>query len=179
MSDDIPGAPDTADDDRFRELVARYHGPLMAYALRLTAGDRNHAEDAVQETFIRAWRHLDRLTPQYGSVNGWLRRVTHNLVMDGFRTLQARPTEVDLADALGTLTDDGTVQVIDSLVVRQALASLWPEHRTALVEVYLHGRTNAEAAELLGIPVGTVKSRVHYALRALRASVTDRTLLAG
>ena len=80
-------------DSRLRDLMATYQQPLLRYARRLT-GDAWRAEDVVQEAFLRAWTHLDRLTADRGSVLGWLRRVVHNLVMDGYRMKNARPTEV-------------------------------------------------------------------------------------
>ena len=134
------------DDEAFRDLVTTYRTSLLAYALRLTRGDRTRAEDAVQETFIRAWHHLPRLTPGYGSVNGWLRRVTHNLVMDTYRGRAGRTAETELDAAGTTPAADATRQVLDRLLVHQALARLCPGHRAALVEVYLHGKTAAEAA---------------------------------
>ncbi|SNQ48706.1 RNA polymerase [Frankia canadensis] len=161
---------------RFTDLVLGHRAALLAYTTGLTGGDRGRAEDVVQETFLRAWHHLDRLTPERGSVHGWLRRVAHNLVVDGFRGRAARPTEfeftadhVDLAAA-----PDHADSVALSAAVEVVLARIWPEHRAAVTEVYLRDRTCAQAAAVLGVPEGTVKSRVHYALRSLRREV-DRT----
>ncbi|MBB5825852.1 sigma-70 family RNA polymerase sigma factor [Micromonospora carbonacea] len=165
-------------DSRLRELMDTYQQPLLRYAQRLTDGDTGRAEDAVQEAFLRAWKHLDRLTGDHGSVLGWLRRVVHNLVMDGYRMRKARPTEVDIENAAEVATADPMAGVVDSLLVEQVLHRLWPEHRAALVETYLNDRTAAEISETLGVPVGTVKSRVHYALRAARKATTNHLLCA-
>jgi RNA polymerase sigma-70 factor (ECF subfamily) len=170
---------DVAESDRhLRELMDTYREPLTAYARQLAGGDADRAEDAVQETFVRAWRHLDRLTPDRGPVLGWLRRVVHNLVMDGHRSRRARPTEVAIEHAAEVMTADPTTAVLDSMLVEQVLRDLWPQHRAALVDVYLRERTAAEISASLGVPVGTIKSRVHYALRAARAALAERSLRA-
>ncbi|WP_261567488.1 sigma-70 family RNA polymerase sigma factor [Frankia gtarii] len=157
-------------DDHFDQLVRLHRTALLSYTTQLTGGDRGRAEDVVQETFLRAWHHLDRLTPDRGSVHGWLRRVAHNLVVDGYRRRQARPTELELAPEHAEVPTqpDHAESVLLATTVQAALTRIWPEHRAALVEVYLRDRTCAQAATALGIPEGTVKSRVHYALRTLR-----------
>ncbi|WP_432990155.1 sigma-70 family RNA polymerase sigma factor [Dactylosporangium sp. CA-233914] len=170
------GLAGTTDSDRrLRELVDSYREPLTTYARRLTDGDNHRAEEAVQEAFVRAWRHLDKLTPDQGPVLGWLRRVVHNLVMDGYRTRKARPAEVALDQAADVALADPSDDVDNRVLVEQVLGELWPQHRAALIEVYLHGRSAAEIGASLGVPVGTVKSRVHYALRAARRVLADRT----
>ena len=152
------------------DSIVRDHGPaLLAYATRLCCGDRHRAEDVVQETWVRAWRNMDRLTEERGSVRGWLTRVTHNVAVDQHRHRQARPTEVELPDTDPTSTPNPVDEVLDRIVVSAALDSLPVQHRRTLVEVYLADRTAASAAVALDVPVGTVKSRVHNALRSLRA----------
>jgi RNA polymerase sigma-70 factor (ECF subfamily) len=166
------------ESDRLRELMDTYQQPLLKYAQRLTNGDTGRTEDVVQETFLRAWTHLDRLCDDRGSVLGWLRRVVHNLVMDGYRMKKARPGEVDIENAAAEATADPMAVVEDSLLIEQVLHGLWPQHRAVLVETYLNGRTAAEISTTLGLPVGTVKSRVHYALRAARKATANHVLCA-
>lgn len=150
--------------------IVRAHGPaLLAYATRLCGGDRHRAEDVVQETWVRAWRNVDRLTEDRGSVRGWLTRVTHNIAVDQHRHRQARPTEVELPETDPASTPQPDDKVLDRLVVTAALDTLPAPHRRTLVEVYFADRTAASAAVTLDIPVGTVKSRVHNALRSLRS----------
>jgi RNA polymerase sigma-70 factor, ECF subfamily len=161
---------------RLREIMTAYQQPLMAYAQRLTAGDAWRADDVVQETFVKAWTHLDRLTEDRGSVLGWLRRVAHNLVMDGYRSRKARPAEIDIDSAAEVAAPDLIDGVLDAMVVDQALGALWPPHEAALREIYLNGRTAAEAGVALGVPAGTVKSRVHHALRSARDALADQAL---
>jgi len=161
--------------------VIQEHGAtLLAYATRLT-GDRHLAEDVVQETWLRAWRHVDRLTEDLGSVRGWLLRVTRNVAIDLHRGRRARPTEVGLPEqgldgvaVLSVPSDD----VETRMVVDAALDHLTPAHRTTVVAVYFADRTAKSAASVLGVPVGTVKSRLHNAIRTLRDQLTPARLAA-
>lgn len=159
-------------EERFAEIVRAHRQELIVFAVRLTNGDAARAEDVVQETLSRAWRFIDRLTPEKGSVSAWLHRVTYNVAIDGHRKRMARPTEVELKHHDTPTGPDGTDEmdrVLSRMVVQDMLSSIWPEHRAVLEEIYLKDRTAAETAASLGIPVGTVKSRQFYALRALRA----------
>jgi RNA polymerase sigma-70 factor (ECF subfamily) len=149
------------------------HGPvLLGYVTRLT-GDRDQAQDIVQETLLRAWRNADSLNTRDGSVRSWLLTVARNLVIDAARARRARPAEVPPAVHDPVEPRDHVEDVSNAIVVADALRTLSPEHRAALVEVYYKGRTTTEAAEVLGIAPGTVKSRVHYAVQALRSSLGD------
>jgi RNA polymerase sigma-70 factor (ECF subfamily) len=168
-----------ADEQLLIDIVRTYRAPLLAYTHRIVGGDAGRAEDVVQETFVRAWRQIGRLTPDQGSVNGWLRRVAYNLAVDGHRMRQVRPDEVELEHPDVATRDDLAENVLMTVTVAQVLDSVWPAHRAVLVEVYLHDRTAAQAAAVLGIPVGTVKSRLHYALQTLRGNLDERELLAG
>lgn len=153
------------------DSVVRAHGPaLLAYATRVTGGDRHAAEDVVQETWLRAWRNAERLD-DISSVRSWLKRIAHNVAIDQHRRRQARPAEVELPDhefeSAAVLSDPGE-EVETRLDVDAALVHLSAAQRDTLVEVYFADRTASAAASVLGVPVGTVKSRVHKALRALR-----------
>jgi RNA polymerase sigma-70 factor (ECF subfamily) len=163
---------------RFIDIIDTYRDPLLTYVSGLVGGDTAWAEDVVQETFIRAWGHIERLGPGFGSVNGWLRRVAHNIAMDGHRRRRTRPTEVGLDHPDVANHDDPAEHIHQVMVIHSLLDSLWPEHRAVLIEVYLQDRTAAQAAQVLGVPVGTVKSRLHYALRTLRERVPQEDLLA-
>lgn len=162
------------------DSVVAAHGPaLLAYATRLTGGDRHAAEDVVQETWLRAWRHVDRLTEDRGSVRGWLMRVAHNIAIDQYRGRRARPTEVELPelDVPGAPVIPAPSDEVETRVVVDAvLDRLSTEHRTTLVEVYFADRTATSAASVLGVPVGTVKSRIHHALNTLRCVLPQRRL---
>ncbi len=159
-----------ADEALVRSLYEEHGRSLLAYATRLT-GDHAAAEDVVQETLVRAWKHARTMVEQKGSVRGWLLTVARNIVIDRARARSARPTEVAESPATGPVEVDHAENVVNSMVVLDAMDRLSSEHREVLVELYYRGRTVAEAAELLGVPAGTVKSRSHYALRAMRAAI--------
>lgn len=155
------------------ELAAlqREHGrPLFALLLRLCDGDRQRAEDLVQETLVRAWQHPEALRADaFESVRPWLLTVARRLAIDARRARQARPAEVgDAVLESARVCADHAERSAATVDVREAVKTLTPEHREVLVLVYFQGASVAEAAKTLGIPPGTVKSRAYYALRALR-----------
>ncbi|MGW3990907.1 sigma-70 family RNA polymerase sigma factor [Streptomyces sp. NPDC004830] len=155
------------------ELAAlqREHGrPLFALLLRLCDGDRQRAEDLVQETLVRAWQHPEALRADgFDSVRPWLMTVGRRLAIDARRARQARPPEVgDAVLENARVGSDHAERAAATLDVRRAVKTLTREHREVLVLVYFQGASVAEAAAALGIPPGTVKSRAYYALRALR-----------
>lgn len=157
------------DDDALRELYETQAAPLLGYVTRLTNGDRHRAEDILQETLLRAWRHPEARSDDGRWRQPWLFTVARNLAIDQLRT--ARQTQpVDERVDPGSPVD----RMLDAAEVRQAIASLPDRLRSVLVEVYLRDRSGAQAAELLGIPVGTVKSRLFHALRALRQELHAR-----
>lgn len=163
-----------AEDAALRVLFEQHAAPLLSYALRLTGGDRGRAEDVVQETLLRAWRHPQALDPERGPVRSWLFTVARNVAVDAHRARKARPTEVgDEALAVVPAMDE-IEQALDSWLVADAMSSLTPDHRAVLVETYYRGRSVAEAAAVLGVPAGTVKSRTFYALRALKLALEER-----
>ncbi|RAY11468.1 RNA polymerase subunit sigma [Actinomadura craniellae] len=164
----------TSDERLLRALYAEHGGALLGYALRLTGGDRQHAEDVVQETLLRAWRNPQALAGR--PVRPWLFTVARNLVVDAHRARQARPPETG-DDALAVLpVGDDIDRALESWTVAEALADLSGPHRAVLVETFYRGRSVAEAAQALGIPPGTVKSRTYYALRALKLALEERGL---
>jgi RNA polymerase sigma-70 factor (ECF subfamily) len=166
----------SADAERLRILYADHAGPLLGYVLKLTNGDRAQAEDVVQETFLRAWQHSEAFAPDRGSPRAWLCTVARNLVVDGVRARKSRPKEVGeegLHLAAAAVEDDHD-RILLGWEVAEAMATLSPDHRAVLRQTYFKGLSVAEAAEVLGIPAGTVKSRTYYALRALRAAFEER-----
>lgn len=163
------------DDDRLvSELYRQYYSPLMAFVLRLTAGDRQQAEDVVQETMLRAWRQGGRLDPTAPSLMPWLATVARRIVIDEQRRKDARPLEAGEEGLERASVADLSDDVLRSLIVTEALRALSPSHRQVLNETILSDRTVNEAAGVLGIPAGTVKSRVYYALRALRLVLAEQ-----
>ncbi|MFJ6776041.1 sigma-70 family RNA polymerase sigma factor [Kitasatospora sp. NPDC091257] len=162
------------DEELMRALYREHAGPLFGFVLHLVAGDRQRAEDVVQETLVRAWRNIHRLDPEAGSLRPWLVTVARRIVIDGHRSAMARPREVDAAVLEQLPAEEETDRALRMMTVADALADLSPAHREIIVETYLKGRTAVEAAAELGIPAGTVRSRVFYALRSLRLALEER-----
>jgi RNA polymerase sigma-70 factor (ECF subfamily) len=157
------------DEDLIRFLYQEHGRSVLAYATRLT-GDRAAAEDVLQETLLRAWRHADNLrNDSRGSVRGWLLTVARNIITDRVRARAARPQEVGEPVDVPAVERDHAEQVVNEMAVLGAMDTLSAEHREVLVEMYYRGRTVNEAAQVLRIPPGTVKSRSYHAMRALRA----------
>ena len=156
-----------------QQLHDEHARALWGYCLRLTGRDRSRAEDVVQETFLRAWRHRSVLDSPPAAVRSWLFTVARNIVIDEWRTSRAR-SELSVADVPeGEVADDATDQLLLSWVVAEALTKLSPEHRAFRLVCYYGGRPVSDAAARLGVPEGTVKSRTHYALRALRLALEE------
>lgn len=158
------------DEALIRSLYSEHGRSLLAYAVRMT-GDRHAAEDLVQDTMIKAWKNADTLFSGTRSVRAWLLTVLRNLIIDRARARAARPTEVAESSWYVPVQRDHAEEVVDSMVVLRALEALPLHHRDVLVELYYRGRTATEAADVLGIPVGTVRSRAFHALRSLRGVV--------
>ena len=152
-----------------REAYAAHAGELYGFAMR-SLGDSGLAEEAVQETFLRAWRAGERFDPQIGSLRTWLFAILRNVVIDLGRARAARPT-------LGGKGIEPSVEPLDEVLlswqVEEAMRRIGEQHRRVLVETYYRGRPYSEVAEELGVPEGTVKSRVYYGLRALRIALEE------
>lgn len=150
------------DPDAFAELVRRHRDRLWAVALR-TIGDREEAADAVQDALLSAHRAAERFRGD-SAVTTWLHRIVVNACLDRIRRRQAHPT-VPLPDGDHSTGNGGTEPAAPAadhdtaLVVRAALAALPPDQRAALVLVDVQGYPVIEAAAILGIAEGTVKSR--------------------
>jgi RNA polymerase sigma-70 factor (ECF subfamily) len=153
-----------------RDAYAAHSGELYGFALR-SLGDDGLAEEAVQETFVRAWRAGDRYDPELGSLRTWLFAILRNVVIDLGRARAGRPVPSDVDPP--ELGHEPLEQLLVSWQVEEALRRIGDAHRQALVETYLRGRTYAEVGAELGVPEGTVKSRVYYGLRALRNALEE------
>lgn len=155
-----------------QQLHDEHASALWGFCLHLT-GDPARAEDVVQETLLRAWQHPEVLDGSRGSPRSWLFTVARNLVIDEWRSKRYQSER-----ATGEVPEPGdpvdpTDRLLQEWVVAEAVTQLSNEHRAVLLECYYRGRSVAEAASRLGIPEGTVKSRTHYALRALRLALEE------
>jgi RNA polymerase sigma-70 factor (ECF subfamily) len=162
-----------ASDEGVREVYAA-HGPeLYRFALR-SLGDRGLAEEAVQETFVRAWQAADRFDDALGSLRTWLFAIIRNVVIDLSRARAVRPQVAAQSEQpVVIILDDEIDSVLVAWQVEEALLKLSDEHRDALIEVHYKGRPYGDVAHERGVPVGTMKSRVYYALKAMRLALEE------
>jgi RNA polymerase sigma-70 factor (ECF subfamily) len=159
-------------DAAVRQLYSRHAQALRSYVRRFSP-DRASADDIVQETFIRAWRHLPQLTADDRPVRPWLFQVARNLLIDADRAARSRPVTVAEQPAEDGRSDADLTQVLDRQLVSGALRHLSSAHQAVLVETFYYGRPLTTVAHRLGIPAGTARSRLHYALHALRQQLED------
>jgi RNA polymerase sigma-70 factor, ECF subfamily len=157
------------DERDVREAYAAHSAELFGFAVR-SLGDAGLAEEAVQETFLRAWRAGDRFDPQIGSLRAWLFAILRNVVIDLGRARASRPgvAEGGIEPAVEPFDE-----ALLSWQIEEAMRRIGEQHRQVLVETYYRGRPYAEVAEEIGVPEGTVKSRVYYGLRALRVVLEE------
>lgn len=159
------------------QLHERWAGPLYVFALRLV-GDREAAEEVVQDTLVKVWRSADRFDPEQGSVEAWIFTIARNCATDRLRRRSARPrATAPLEEATAVPSQAEVDRVLEAWVLGEALRALSPEHREAIIEVHYRGRTVRETAALLDLPPGTVKSRVYYGLRNLRLHLEERGVI--
>jgi RNA polymerase sigma-70 factor (ECF subfamily) len=163
------------DRDAFEQLYRRYSRPVLGLALR-RLGDRGRAEDAVQETFTSVWRSARSYKPERGPGAPWLYAVARNAISDRGRARVEPP-----ADAPDEASNEpGPSETAErgwvSWRVHRALADL-PENERSLIELaYWGGLSQSEIADLLGIPLGTVKTRTRSALARLADALDDEDL---
>ncbi len=156
--------------DAFTALLDVHLARLDA-AARLILRDPELARDAVQEALIRAWRDLPGLRDP-DRFDAWLHRLTVNACLDVIRRRKRRVIEVELKPIDPAAPHDVAGMLADRDLLDHALARLDPGHRAVVALHYLLGMPQSEVARTLGIPLGTVKSRLHYALAAMRTTVT-------
>ncbi|MEV0533827.1 sigma-70 family RNA polymerase sigma factor [Kitasatospora sp. NPDC050463] len=172
-------APDGTAPDVRAELLLAERESLHRFITGLIRQDPYHVEDIVQETLLRAWQAGDSLDWHDRPIRLWLFRVARRLVIDDWRKDRTVPVGIaaegfPAADAVA----DRTAQVLDRQVLVESLRSLDRVHQEAVVRVHLLGQSGVDAARALGIPGGTLKSRTHYGVQALRRHLADRGVLA-
>jgi len=157
------------DDAAFTELVDLDGDRCYAIAFRILR-DAERAQDAVQQAFLQAWRELPRLRDpeRFGP---WLHRLLVNACYEESRRHRRWSTRLRALPIDGPATPDTTVSVADRDALDRAFVRLTPEHRAVFVLHHHAGLTLAEVADVVGVPLGTVKSRLHHATRAMRAAI--------
>ncbi|HVW46879.1 MAG TPA: sigma-70 family RNA polymerase sigma factor [Solirubrobacterales bacterium] len=153
-----------------REAYAAHSGELYGFAMR-SLGDAGLAEEAVQETFLRAWKAGERYDPEIGSLRTWLFAILRNVVIDLGRARAARPRvgpETGIEPSVEPLE-----QALLAWQVEEAMRRIGEDHRKVLLETHFRARPYAEVAAEMGVPEGTIKSRVYYGLKALRVALEE------
>lgn len=164
------GARERVDHERLGIAFLTHRSELLGFANR-SLGDRSLAEEAVQETFVRALRANPGFDPRRGTIRTWLFAIQRHVLVDLARTRRAHP--VQEIDANSPSAEDHIEVAMRAWQVEQALTLLGAEHRQVVLEIYYRGRPSRDVARQLGLPEGTVRSRLYYALRALRAALNE------
>lgn len=165
----MPGAEA---DALLRRVDERYADMLWRYVVGIPY-DRELARDVVQETLLRAWQHPEILRRPEPQVRAWLVKVARNLALDDLRSARVRREGAPVEEHTA-VRDDDTDAVFDRWLIADAMATLSPEHRRVIRGAHHEGKSVSELADELGIARGTVKSRMHYGMRALRLALQER-----
>ena len=168
----VDARPDTG-DDLVPLLYKNFRATLFSQVMALTNHDRQWTEDVVQETMIRAWQHSGTLEREPGMLRGWLLTVARRIVIDGWRNRRVRPQEVALEIPENAESTDRADSSLAALTISRALSELDEKYQSVIAETYLAGNTVRQAATILGIPEGTVKSRLYTAMRQLRKALGE------
>jgi RNA polymerase sigma-70 factor (ECF subfamily) len=173
------------DEAAFRELIRRYQRPIFSIIYRMV-GDRELAEDLAQETFIKVLNAIDSYRPEH-KFSSWIFKIANNAAIDHLRRRELDTLSLDGApDALTSERQEATaLQVRDRTEspleemearelgsqIERAIARLRPEYRSCIMLRHVEGRAYEEIAEILGLPLGTVKTYIHRARAELRAAL--------
>ncbi|HWC67839.1 MAG TPA: RNA polymerase sigma factor [Acidimicrobiales bacterium] len=178
--EDLLASVAASEEGAMHALWSRYARPVRRLATQLSGGDARDADDVVQETMSRVWRHAGSFDPAQGTEATFVFTIARRVIIDRWRRASRRVDEAELA--YHPLLDSGAGHAFDAVlartVVRAAVAKLAPRHREVIELAYFRGLTQAEIAERLATPLGTVKTRTFSALRVLRAEVGDVGLVA-
>jgi RNA polymerase sigma-70 factor (ECF subfamily) len=161
-----------AKEDALHSLNDRHGGELRRFAMRLTH-DSQLAEDVVQEVLLRAWKDRGLVDREDAAARAWLFTVCRNVIIDRWRRGASRH-ELTTDEVPERSQTDATDAVLDRWLIAESFSGLTPEHRAVITAAYFEGRTAADIASQLEISVGTVKSRLHYGLRALRLILQEK-----
>ncbi|MBF6176203.1 sigma-70 family RNA polymerase sigma factor [Nocardia blacklockiae] len=171
----VPALPvddgDPAQAELLRVLYDEHAAALWRYTYSLV-GDSGRAEDIVQETLLRAWQRPHVLDQSTASARAWLFTVARNMAVDEYRSARHR-REYRTDKPPEQATPDQADRALDGWLIADALARLSIDHREVIVRAYYRGLSTHQIATELAIPEGTVKSRMHYGMRALRSALTE------
>lgn len=166
----------------FEAFYDRHHRPAFALAYRIMSGDHALAEDVVQESFLALWRYARSFKPERGNARTWFFSIVHHRALNAVRRLKPRIPSEPIDELAGELAAGDAYDVwsqvrrgLDATQVRAALALLPADQQEAVEMAFLGGYSNTEVAERLGIPLGTVKSRIRLGMQKMRATLTPTT----
>ncbi|MCX2946756.1 RNA polymerase sigma factor [Lentzea sp. NEAU-D7] len=163
-------------DEAFQEIYSLHAPELHRFALR-QLGDDGAAEEVVQEVFLRAWRSADGFRPELASLRVWLFAIARNVVVDEVRSRLRHDRRMTAARAAATeageVAGDFAHTAIDGRLVQMGLSRINADQRAAVVETHLRGRSYRDVAAELQVPQATLRSRVHFGLKALRSVMAD------
>lgn len=181
---DLVDAMAAGDVHAMEVLYDRYNRAVFSFALRML-GNREQAEELLQEVFIRAWRQARRFSERRGTFITWLLSITHNMAIDEIRRQNRRPRKAESADPvlmMANVRDENPSVEEQALlgdlrdVVKEAMARLPEAQRSALELAYFQGYTQREIAEHQDEPLGTIKTRMRLALKKLRTHLETQGL---
>ena len=167
----IPDGASEAHAKLLRALYDQHAQALWRYTYSLV-GDSGRAEDIVQETLLRAWQRPNVLDQSTASARAWLFTVARNMAVDEYRSARHRH-EFRTDNPPEQASPDQADRTLDSWLITDALARLSTDHREVIVRAYYRGLSTQQIAMELSIPEGTVKSRMHYGMRALRSALQE------
>ncbi len=160
------------------ESMSRDHSAALLAWARQRFADPRDAEEVVVDTLVRAWRGIDQFDPARGTQRAWLFGIARNAAADHHRRSHRHLRAVPVGEPVEDARPDAELErVVEASHVRDALGALSEEHRSAVVEAYYDGRTTTQIAARHQVPPGTVKSRLYYALKAMRAHLEERGVL--
>ena len=166
------GGPVLGDESGLRAAYAA-HGAELYRMARRALNDNGMAEEAVQETFLRAWRAADRYDPELSSLRTWMFAIARNVVIDLSRARSSRPQPTELMVEHAPAENDQIEGALRSWEIEEGLKRINADHRCAIVEIYYRGRSCAEVAAETGVPEGTMRSRLFYGLKSLRLALEE------
>ena len=165
------------DEELMTALYTEHYSVLLSFISRYVH-DRHKAEDLVQETLLRAWKHIDHLDTEPGRTRSYLLTIARNVVTNAWRAEQRRPHLVADEGAVAMMPSaDNVDQLVEGWLVAEALERLSPDHQAVVRAMYYDGQTVATVAQKLSVPEGMVKSRAYYAVRALRTAFEEMGVL--
>lgn len=161
----------SGDERAFAELVERYHDRLRYYVRRLLAGS-GQTDDVLQDVWLAVFRRIHTLRNP-AAVRVWLYRVARNAALMKHRGDRTRMVPLSESAALAPVAEEQEFEAEDAARIHTGLGRLRPEHREILLLRFLEQMSYEQIAEVVGCPLGTVRSRIHYAKRELRQQMGD------